>query len=426
MGLKDWDRLVDSNNEEAPLSRRRFLASTTAGVASALLTTQATADTLADVPPREVGADLSGHGERSKFVHLAMLPEAGPGKRNVDPSDAINSKAPLGKLVGTITPTDLHYERSHSGNPDLDPAKHRLLVHGMTRKQLVFTVDDLMRMPSITRTVFIECTGNGWENWKKADPNLTVQNTHGLVSTNEWTGVPLRFLIDLVGKDRRSTWMLAEGADAAGVDRSIPLTEEIMDEAFIACGQNGEPLRPTHGFPIRLITPGLEGNLHIKWLRRLKFGDQPWMTRWETDRYTQLLANGKAMQFQLRMETNSVITSPSGMMEIRPGYQRITGLAWSGHGKISKIEISTDEGRTWKQAHLNHPVLPKAQTRFQMDWVWDGKPTKIISRSTDEKGNVQPDRKSFIAKTGTNALNHYHAQQTWSIDGDGRVRNALA
>jgi sulfane dehydrogenase subunit SoxC len=426
MSLKDWDRLVDSNNEEAPLSRRRFLTSTTAGVASALLTTQATADTLADVPPREVGADLSGHGERSKFVHLAMLPEAGPGKRNVDPSDAINSKAPLGKLVGTITPTDLHYERSHSGNPDLDPAKHRLLVHGMTRKQLVFTVDDLMRMPSITRTVFIECTGNGWENWKKADPNVTVQNTHGLVSTNEWTGVPLRFLIDLVGKDRRSTWMLAEGADAAGVDRSIPLTEEIMDEAFIAYGQNGEPLRPAHGFPIRLIMPGFEGNLNIKWLRRLKFGDQPWMTRWETDRYTQLLANGKAMQFQLRMETNSVITSPSGMMEIHPGYHRITGLAWSGHGKIAKVEISTDEGRTWKQAELNYPVLPKAQTRFQLDWTWDGKPTKIVSRSTDDKGNVQPDRKSFIAQMGTNALFHYNAQQTWAIDASGRVSNVLA
>jgi sulfane dehydrogenase subunit SoxC len=283
-----------------------------------------------------------------------------------------------------------------------------------------------MRMPSITRTVFIECTGNGWENWKKADPNVTVQHTHGLVSTNEWTGVPLRFLIDLVGKDRRSTWMLAEGADAAGVDRSIPLTEEIMDEAFIAYGQNGEPLRPAHGFPIRLITPGLEGNLNIKWLRRLKFGDQPWMTRWETDRYTQLLANGKARQFQLRMETNSVITQPSGMMEIRPGYNRITGLAWSGHGKISKVEISTDEGRIWKQAQLSYPVLPKAQTRFQMDWVWDGKPTKIISRATDEKDNVQPDRKSFIAKMGTNALFHYNAQQTWSIDGDGRVRNALA
>jgi len=418
------ENVTEPSGEDA-FSRRKFLTVASAGVAGTVVTGRAVADTLADVPPREVGADLSGHGERSKFVHLTMLPEAGPGMRNVDPSDAINSKAPLGKLVGTITPTDLHYERSHSGNPDLDPAKHRLLVHGMTRKQLVFTVDDLMRMPSITRTVFIECTGNGWENWKKADPNVTVQNTHGLVSTNEWTGVPLRFLIDLVGKDRRSTWMLAEGADAAGVDRSIPLTEEIMDEAFIAYGQNGEPLRPAHGFPIRLITPGLEGNLNIKWLRRLKFGDRPWMTRWETDRYTQLLANGKAMQFQLRMETNSVITSPSGMMEIRPGYHRITGLAWSGHGKIAKVEISTDEGRTWKQAQLNYPVLPKAQTRFQMDWVWDGKPTKIISRATDEKHNVQPDRKSFIAKMGTNALFHYNAQQTWSIDGDGRVRNAL-
>jgi len=417
---------VTEPSGEDVFSRRKFLTVASAGVAGTVVTGRAVADTLADVPPREVGADLSGHGERSKFVHLAMLPEAGPGTRNVDPSDAINSKAPLGKLVGTITPTDLHYERSHSGNPELDPATHRLLVHGMTRKQLVLTVDDLMRMPSITRTVFIECTGNGWENWKKADPNVTVQNTHGLVSTNEWTGVPLRFLIDLVGKDRRSTWMLAEGADAAGVDRSIPLTEEIMDEAFIAYGQNGEPLRPAHGFPIRLITPGLEGNLNIKWLRRLKFGNQPWMTRWETDRYTQLLANGKAMQFQLRMETNSVITSPSGMMEIRPGYQRITGLAWSGHGKISKVEISTDEGRTWKQAQLNYPVLPKAQTRFQMDWVWDGKPTKLVSRATDEKGNVQPDRKSFIAKMGTNALFHYNAQQTWSIEGDGRVRNVLA
>jgi len=419
------ENVTEPSGEDA-FSRRKFLTVASAGVAGTVVTGRAVADTLADVPPREVGADLSGHGERSRFVHLAMLPEAGPGKRNVDPSDAINSKAPLGKLVGTITPTDLHYERSHSGNPDLDPAKHRLLVHGMTRKQLVFTVDDLMRMPSITRTVFIECTGNGWENWKKADPNVTVQNTHGLVSTNEWTGVPLRFLIDLVGKDRRSTWMLAEGADAAGVDRSIPLTEEITDEAFIAYGQNGEPLRPAHGFPIRLITPGLEGNLNIKWLRRLKFGNQPWMTRWETDRYTQLLANGKAMQFQLRMETNSVITSPSGMMEIRPGYHRITGLAWSGHGKIAKVEISTDEGRTWKQAELNYPVLPKAQTRFQLDWTWDGKPTKIVSRSTDDKGNVQPDRKSFIAQMGTNALFHYNAQQTWAIDASGRVSNVLA
>jgi sulfane dehydrogenase subunit SoxC len=415
---------VVDESELPSLSRRRFFA-TSAGLAGAVIAGRASAESLADVPPREDGADLGGHSERSKYVKIARIPEAGPGKRNVDPDDAINSKTPLDKLFGDITPTDLHYERSHSGAPDLDPAKHRLLVHGMARKPLVFSVDDLKAMPSMSRKVFIECTGNGWENWKKADPNLTVQNTHGLVSTNEWTGVPLKFLIELVDKDPGSHWMLAEGGDAAAVARSIPLTDEILNEAFIAYGQNGEPLRPAHGFPMRLVMPGFEGNLNIKWLRRLKFGDQPWMTRWETARYTQLQANGKATQFQLRMEANSVITSPSGTMVIKPGYQRITGLAWSGYGKIARVEISTDGARSWKEAQLNLPVLAKAQTRFQMDWTWDGKPAKIVSRSTDDKGNVQPDRKSFIAAMGTNALFHYNAQQTWGIDETGRVRNVL-
>ncbi|MDE5443183.1 sulfite dehydrogenase [Bradyrhizobium sp. CSA207] len=417
--------MSESEPESPTLSRRRMLNLASASIGT-LVASPALADTLADVPPREPGADLSAHSERSKFVQIGRIPEAGPGKRKVDPDEAINSKTPLQKLVGSITPSDLHYERSHSGAPELDPDKHRLLIHGLVQKPLVFSVDDLKAMPSVSRVVFIECTGNGWENWKKADPNLTVQNTHGLVSTNEWTGVPLKFLVDLVGIDRGSRWMLAEGGDAAGVARSIPLTDEILDEAFVAYGQNGEPLRPAHGFPMRLVMPGFEGNLNIKWLRRMKFGDQPWMTRWETARYTQLLANGKARQFQLRMETNSVITSPSGMMEIRPGYNRITGIAWSGHGKIARVEVSTDGARSWKQAQLSHPVLPKAQTRFQIDWDWDGKPTKIVSRSTDEKGNVQPDRGSFIAEMGRNALFHYNAQQTWSIDEAGRIRNALA
>ncbi|QAU44405.1 sulfite dehydrogenase [Bradyrhizobium guangzhouense] len=407
------------------LSRRWFLTAT-AGAAGAAIASTASAETLADVPDRGPGADLSAHSERSRFAKLDRIPESTPGKRNIDPSDAINSKTPHQKLVGNITPTDLHYERSHSGVPDIDPSQHRLLIHGMVGRPLVFSVDDLKRMPSVTRIVFIECTGNGWENWKKADPDLTVQNTHGLVSTNEWTGVPLKFLVDLVAKDKGANWMLAEGGDGAGVDRSIPLTDEIMEEAFVAYGQNGEPLRPAHGFPMRLLMPGFEGNLNIKWLRRLKFGAAPWMTRWETARYTQLLADGKARQFQFRMETNSVITQPSGMMQIQPGYNRISGLAWSGHGKIAKVEISTDGAKTWKQAQLTLPLLSKAQVRFQMDWDWDGKPTKIVSRSTDEKGNVQPDRASFIAAMGTNALFHYNAQQTWSIDEAGRVRNVLA
>ncbi|EIG61695.1 MULTISPECIES: sulfite dehydrogenase [unclassified Bradyrhizobium] len=417
---------IESPSRPASVSRRGFVGGLSAGVLGAVATEAAVAQTLAEIPDRGPGADLGAHSERSRFVKIDRIPEAGPGKRNVDPSDAINSKTPHQKLVGNITPTDLHYERSHSGVPDIDPAQHRLLIHGLVRKPLVFSVDDLKRMPSVTRVVFIECTGNGWENWKKADPDLTVQNTHGLVSTNEWTGVPLKFLIGLSGKEKNSNWMLAEGGDGAGVDRSIPLTDEIVNEAFIAYGQNGEPLRPAHGFPMRLVMPGFEGNLNIKWLRRLKFGTEPWMTRWETARYTQLLANGTARQFQLRMETNSVITQPSGTMQIQPGYNIISGLAWSGHGKIAKVEISTDGAKIWKQAQLNQPVLSKAQVRFQMDWVWDGKPTRIVSRSTDEQGNVQPDRQSFIAATGSNALFHYNAQQTWSIDEAGRVRNVLA
>jgi sulfane dehydrogenase subunit SoxC len=407
------------------VSRRRFLSAASVVVAGTVVAERANAESLADVPAREPGADLSAHSERSKYVRLDRIPEAGPGKRNVDPTDAINSKTPLHKLFGGITPSDLHYERSHAGAPDLDPAKHRLLIHGMVKKPLIFTVEDLKAMPSISRVVFIECTGNGWENWKNADENLTVQNTHGLVSCSEWTGVPLKFLLDLVGKDASSHWMLAEGGDAAAVARSIPLTDEILNEAFVAYGQNGEPLRPAHGFPMRLVMPGFEGNLNIKWLRRLKFGDQPWMTRWETARYTQLQASGKATQFQLRMETNSVITSPSGTMVVKPGYNRITGLAWSGHGRIAQVEISTDGAGSWKKALFTQPALPQAQVRYQMDWTWDGKPTKIVSRSSDEKGNVQPDRKSFIAAMGTNALFHYNAQQTWSIDVTGRVRNVL-
>lgn len=410
--------------DEDKVSRRGFLA--VASAAGSTLAAGALADTLADVPARGPGDLLSGHSERSKFVPLSRIPEAGPGVRPVDPSLAINSKTPLDKLVGSLTPTDLHYERSHAGVPDINPAEHRLLIHGMVGRPLVLTLDDLQAMPSVSRIHFIECTGNGWENWKKADPALTVQNTHGLISTNEWTGVPLRFLLDLVGKDRESNWMLAEGGDGAGVDRSIPLTDEILDDAMIAYGQNGEALRPAHGFPMRLVMPGFEGNLNIKWLRRLKFGNQPWMTRWETDRYTQLLADGKARQFQLRMETNSVITSPSGTMHIRPGHNRITGLAWSGHGKIAKVEVSTDARITWKEASLAQAAQRKAQVRFQMDWNWDGNPTKIVSRSTDEKSNVQPDRKTLINQVGTNALFHYNAQQTWAIDSAGRVTNVLA
>jgi len=411
--------------DSARLSRRKFLNAAGAGVAAALAA-PALAETLADVPPRVPGDPISLNSKRSTHVALARITESSPGKLNVDPVLAINSKTPLDKLEGTVTPSDLHYERSHSGSPDLDPARHRLLIHGMVRNPVVLALPDLKAMPSLSRLHFMECSGNGWANWKKADPTLTVQETHGLVSMHEWAGVPLSYLMEVAGVDRDATWMLAEGGDAAGVARSIPLTPDVLSDVLVAYAQNGEPLRPAHGFPMRLLVPGMEGNLSIKWLRRLKFGKQPFMTRWETDRYTQLLPSGKSRQFQLYQEVNSVITSPSGTMRIERGRQRITGLAWSGRGKIAKVEFSTDGGHSWHVARINPPVLHKAQVRFEAAWTWDGKPTRIVSRATDEKGNVQPDRKTLLATMGENALFHYNAQQTWAIDAQGGVTNVLA
>lgn len=408
------------------LTRRNFLVAGAQGVAVAGLAQGAMAESLADVPARGPGEALSATSARSDFVEIGRVFESAPGHSTLDPGEAINSKTPLHKLVGTITPSDLHYERSHAGVPQIDPSAHRLLVHGMVGRAIVLDMADIRAMPAVSRVAFLECTGNGWENWKSAAPDLTVQNTHGLVSTHEWTGVPLSHLIDLVGVDPNSTWMLAEGGDGAAVARSIPLTDEIIAEGMLAYGQNGEPLRPAHGFPLRLFLPGFEGNLNIKWLRRLKFGTQPFMTRWETARYTQLQADGRARQFQLRQEVNSVITAPSGMMRIAKGYNRITGLAWSGYGRILKVEISSDGGASWQEAEVSPEARPKAQTRFQMPWTWDGTPARIASRATDEAGNLQPSRAELIARTGTNALFHYNAQQTWAIDAEGNVRNVLA
>lgn len=420
------EKIAKNGDKPARVSRRSFLATGSGAVAGGLAATGALGEGLGDVPPREVGVPVGATSERSELEQIGRITEATPGRRNVDPIDAINSKTPLHRLHGSITPSDLHYERSHSGIPHLDPATHRLLVHGMTDRSVVFTLDDLKRMPSISRVAFIECSGNGWENWKNDDPELTVQHTHGLISTHEWTGVRLSYIADLVGRDAASLWMLAEGGDASGMARSIPMTDEVLDEAMIAYAQNGEALRPAHGYPIRLLVPGWEGNLSVKWLRRLKFGDQPFYTRWETSRYTSLMPDGMARQFQLRQEVNSVITSPSGMMEITPGYNRITGLAWSGNGAISKVEISTDEGRNWHEAALNAPVLPKAQTRFQFEWEWDGAPTFITSRATDEAGHIQPDRETLVAQMGVNPLFHYNGQQIWRINAEGNVRHALS
>ena len=292
------------------------------------------------------------------------------------------------KSTGIITPSGLHFERSHGGTAVIDPSKHFLYVHGLVREAKKFSIPDIRRFPSISRIMFIECSGNGLTEWSK--PTLhTVQGTHGLTSTSEWTGVPLSIVLNECGVRSSARWLLAEGGDAAAMTRSIPMAKAMKD-CFLAYGQNGEALRPEQGYPLRLMIPGFEGNMHIKWLRRLEVSDAPFMTREETSKYTDLLPSGKAVQFSFEMEAKSVITFPSGeMMLDGPGFYEITGLAWSGRGTIKRVDVSTDGGKTWHQASLQSPVLPICHTRFRFPWKWDGSEVILQSRSTDETGAVQ-------------------------------------
>src|SRR5258705_641978 len=298
------------------------------------------------------------------------------------------SRTPLESLEGMITPSGLHFERHHSGVPDIDPDKHRLLVHGMVKRPLIFTMDALMRYPMVSRIHFLECAGNSQLLYQPTPPNLTAGQTHGLVSCSEWTGVPLRLLLEEAGVDPRADWILAEGADAAAMSRSVPMAKA-MDDAFLALYQNGERLRPENGYPVRLFLPGYEGNMHVKWLRRLKVTPTPTMTKDETSKYTDLQADGKALMFTFPMEVKSVITRPSpGLRMTGPGLYELSGIAWSGRGKIRKVEVSADGGQTWAEAALSDPVLPYALTPFRIALKWNDCPTVLKSRPTSEPGRA--------------------------------------
>ena len=323
--------------------------------------------------------DDGGYGSRSQFESEARWRFGTPTK------ESSWTMTPLEHGMGIITPSGLHFERHHGGITTIDPSRHTLLVHGMVEQAKKYSMADIHRFPSISRTMFIECSGNGLTAWSK--PTLkTVQGTHGLTSTSEWTGVPLALLLRESGIKPGAKWVLAEGADAAVMTRSIPL-DKCLDDAFIAYGQNGEAIRPEQGYPIRLMLPGWEGNTHIKWLRRLEVSDVPYQTREETSKYTDLMANGIARQFTFVMEAKSVITFPSGEMKLpAPGFYEVTGIAWSGRGKITRLEVSADGGKTWADAHLQGPVLPICHTRFRFPWPWDGKPAVLQSRATDETG----------------------------------------
>jgi sulfane dehydrogenase subunit SoxC len=333
---------------------------------------------------------------------------------------------PLQYQLGVTTPNGLIFERHHAGTPDIDPATHRLVIHGMVRQPLQFTMDDLMRYPSVSRFLFHECSGNGLTDWLK-NASTTVQQTHGLLSGVQWTGVPLSWLLDEAGVQPGAKWLLFEGADGSTHTRSVPL-DKAMDDVLIVYGANGEMIRPENGYPLRAIVPGWEGNVSVKWLRRIKVGDQPWHFRSETARYTDPMPEGKWRQFSFDMECKSVITRPSGGMKLGArGPYEIQGFAWSGKGHITAVDVSLDGGRNWREARLEGPVLDKMLTRFRLPWNWDGGPAILQSRAVDSTGYVQPtvaDLQKTRAIVGF--VQHHNAIQPWSITANGEVRNAIA
>jgi sulfane dehydrogenase subunit SoxC len=366
---------------------------------------------------RMMGVD-GGYGSRSQFESEV---------RWTNPTKSAGF-SPLQNSYGTITPSGLHYERHHGGIPNIDPARHSLVIHGMVDRPIKYSLADLKRFPTLSRTYFLECSGTtGSEIMKAREP--TVQRTHGLVSTSEWTGVPLSTLLKQTGLKPGAAWVLAEGADAAVMTRSVPI-DKCMSDALIVFAQNGEAMRPEQGYPMRLFLPGWEGNISIKWLRRLEISDKPYYTREETSKYTDLITTtGKSRIFTFTMEAKSVITFPSGEMKLPgAGFYEITGLAWSGRGKIARVEVSTDGGKSWNLASLQDPVLAICQTRFRFPWIWDGTPVVIQSRATDETGYSQPTHQQLIAERGpleTGSLfYHMNAVQSWSIAANGNVKNA--
>jgi sulfane dehydrogenase subunit SoxC len=331
------------------------------------------------------------------------------------PSD-ISSRTPLQDMYGTITPADLHYERHHAGVPVIDPAKHELLIHGLVERPIKFTMADLKRFPSVTRICFLECAGN----FRTGKEELTPQDVLGLTSQSEWTGVMLSTIFRETGINPKAKWFLAEGSDATVMARSIPIAKA-WDDAMIVYAQNGEAMRPEQGYPIRLLLPGFEGNMNIKWLRRIELSDEPYMTREETSKYTYPVKD-KIRMFSFEMDARSIITYPSYPQKVERGWIEIRGIAWSGRGKIVKVEVSTDVGKSWQLANLQGTILSKAHTYFRHLWNWNGEATEILSRVTDETGYLQPTLKQLIEARGT-ALGGYHMNPVtaWQIKGDGTV-----
>ena len=368
--------------------------------------------------------ELIAYGERSRFVtstRAAVSDRPSPDAFGL----TFHVATPIQDQVGVITPSSLHYIATHLGSfvPDIDPAEHRLMIHGLVDRPLTFTMADLRRLPSVTRLHFIECIGNGGKPGLK-----TVQQSHGLTSCSEWTGVPLSLLLKEAGVKGNASWIVAEGAEEVKGASSIPLAKA-MDDCLVCYAQNGEPVRPQQGFPLRLVVPGFEGIFQTKYLRRVKVVDRYYMT---FNDYGHIQKDAKVSALTNRIGPKSVILTPSGGQQLTDrGFYQIAGLAWSGSGAIRRVEVSTDGGATWKDAEIQGTAYRMAHTRFVMPWTWDGKACELQSRCTDDQGQIQPSRaqvakfwnKPLDAKFRVSGTNN--TIQPWVINSDGSVHNGI-
>ncbi|MDG1116359.1 MAG: sulfite dehydrogenase [Flavimaricola sp.] len=410
-------------------SRRNFLAGALAAGGATVGATMAKGQAAPDPAITEkqpwaqflgVGVDANPYGVPSEF-------EAHVVRRNVPwlTADAVSSVnfTPLHEMDGIITPSGLCFERHHGGIAEVDPAQHRLMINGLVDTPLVFTMQDLMRFPRENHVYFLECAANSGMEWAGAQLN-GCQFTHGMIHNVMYTGVPLRLLLEEAGVKTEGKWLLAEGADASGMTRSIPM-EKALDDCLVAFKMNGEALRPEQGYPVRLVVPGWEGNMWVKWLRRLEVGDQPWHHREETSKYTDLLADGQARRFTWEMDAKSVITNPSPQAPIThgPGPMVLTGVAWSGRGTIPRVDVTIDGGITWHQARMSGPSFSKSMHRFYYDFDWDGRPMLLQSRAHDSTGYVQPTKDQLREIRGENSIYHNNGIQTWAVNEQGEAEN---
>src|SRR6476660_2607267 len=412
-------------NDAAGTTRRRFIVGA-AGLAAGSAV-DARADNAKNLPPniadwtRQLGEGVGvrSYGSPSKYEKDVI-------RRTVPwltatPESSV-SFTPLHQLDGIITPNGLCFERHHGGIAEVDPADYRLMLHGLVEKPLVFTLDELKRLPRVNKIYFLECAANSGMEWRGAQLN-GCQYTHGMVHCVEYTGVLLKVLLDQAGLRPNATWLLAEGGDAAAMTRSLPIAQA-LDACLVAYRMNGEMLRPEQGYPVRLVVPGWEGNVWVKWLRRLKVGDQPWFTREETSKYTDLMESGKARQFTFVMDAKSVITSPSPQAPLRQkGFTVISGLAWSGRGKVARVDVSLDGGKNWREAKIDGLRLDKACVRFYAATEWTGSEMLLQSRAVDEAGDLQPTKDALRKIRGVNSIYHNNGIQTWLVKHDGEVEN---